>query len=108
MKFFSSVAYVFALFQALASGASIPSKDEVAPMTRRHLSSAQVAKELIRKLSNTTTIYGPADSRYPGSISRWDVFAVPRAEVIVEPGHCDYCMYFFCQQYISCVELTEI
>jgi hypothetical protein len=86
MKFLSFVACVFALFQALASGASIPSNNEVAPITRRHLSSAQVAKEISRKLSNTTTIYGPDDGRYPGSISRWDVFAVPRAEVIIEPG----------------------
>ena len=86
MKFISSVACVSVLLQALALGASIPSNSQVAPVTRRHLSSAQVAREISRKLSNTTTIYGPDDSRYAGSISRWDIFAVPRAEVIIEPG----------------------
>ncbi|KAM7192572.1 hypothetical protein V8F20_008781 [Naviculisporaceae sp. PSN 640] len=56
------------------------------PTTPRHLTSAQVRRELGKKLSKTTLIYGPEDSQFHEATSRWSEFAHPNVSVVVLPG----------------------
>ncbi|KAI2615592.1 hypothetical protein GGR54DRAFT_257821 [Hypoxylon sp. NC1633] len=74
------------LLRAFATGASIPRYFEKFPRSRPDLTSTQVQHELGRRLSNTTVIFGPTDSRYQVATSRWNDLAVPRVQVVIEPG----------------------
>ena len=86
MKSFVSLACSLAIFQTLVAGTTIPRYFQTAPITRRDLSPIQVQRELGSKLSSTTTIFGPGDSRYDNATLRWNVIAVPHVEVVIEPG----------------------
>ncbi|KAL9082956.1 MAG: hypothetical protein Q9165_008719 [Trypethelium subeluteriae] len=78
--------YYFGLLWSLAAGASIPRYFEKHPITRRDLSSAQVQQELGGQVSNTTSIFGPDDSRFNEVTSRWTDFSKPHVQVVIEPG----------------------
>lgn len=89
MKTFVSFVYSLPLLGALAAGASIPNFPrylQPLPITRRQLSSMQVQQELGGQLSNTTAIFGPGDSRFNESTARWNTFAEPQFQLVVEPG----------------------
>lgn len=85
MKFLLLVCSI-AIFHTLVAGASIPRYFQTFPISRRQLSVSQVQQELGRQVSNTTVIFGPDDSRYNESTTRWNTFAVPQIQVVVEPG----------------------
>lgn len=82
------VSYVCSLagLISLAAGASIPRHFERAPVTRPNLNSNQVQRELGGRVSKATTIYGPTDDRYDQATARWNTFAVPQIQVVIEPG----------------------
>ena len=86
MKSFISLAYSLTIFQTLGAGTVIPRYFQTAPVTRRNLSTTQVQQELGRQVSNTTTIFGPEDSRYDNATVRWNIVAVPQIQVVIEPG----------------------
>ena len=86
MKGFSSLVYSLAIFQTLVASAVIPRYFQKFPITRRQLNATQVEQELGGQVSNTTAIFGPDDSRYNESTARWNLFAVPQIQVVVEPG----------------------
>jgi hypothetical protein len=86
MKTFVSLVYSLTIFWTFAAGANIPRYFESAPITRRNLSSTQVQQELGSQVSNTTVIFGPGDSRYAAATARWNDFAVPQIQVVIEPG----------------------
>lgn len=83
---FGTVASLLPLIASLAGAASIPRDLQPAPVTRARLSAAQVQRELGRHLSATTSIFGPSDDRYTNATERWNTFAVPHIQVVIEPG----------------------
>ena len=86
MRKLLSLVYSIAIFRTLVAGASIPRYFQTFPISRRQLSVSQVQQELSSQVSNTTVIFGPDDSRYNKSTTRWNTFAVPKIQVVVEPG----------------------
>ncbi|KAL8780238.1 MAG: hypothetical protein Q9213_006560 [Squamulea squamosa] len=86
MKTLLSLVYGLAIFQTLVAGASIPRHFQTFSTTRRQLNATQVQRELGKQISNTTVIFGPDDSRYNESTARWNIYAKPRIQVVVEPG----------------------
>ncbi|KAG9234591.1 hypothetical protein BJ875DRAFT_509324 [Amylocarpus encephaloides] len=82
MKSVISLVCSLAIFQTVGAGNSIPRYFHPAP----NLSSRQIQRELGRQLSKTTSILGQNDNRFENSIVRWDVVAVPRIQVVIEPG----------------------
>lgn len=86
MKSFVPLLCSLAIFQTLVAGTTIPRYFQTAPITRRDLSTTQVQRELGRRVSNTTVIFGPADGRYENATVRWNLVAVPRVQVVIEPG----------------------
>ncbi|KAL9004071.1 MAG: hypothetical protein Q9188_003106, partial [Gyalolechia gomerana] len=98
MKTFVSLACSLAIFWTLVAGASIPRYLQTFPTTRRQLNATQVQRELGSQISNTTIIFGPDDNRYNESTERWNIFAAPRIQLVIEPGQesdvstiVDYC-----------------
>ncbi|KAI2779941.1 FAD-binding domain-containing protein [Daldinia loculata] len=86
MKKFVSLVCSLALFGTLATGASIPRYFQPSAFTRRQLNATQVQQELGSELSNTTSIFGPDDDRFTEATTRWNIFAVPKIQVVIEPG----------------------
>jgi hypothetical protein len=86
MKSLAPLACSLAIFQTLGAGSTIPRYFQTAPVTRYYLLPSQVEQELGPQLSNTTTIFGPGDSRFDNATVRWDVVAMPRVQVVIEPG----------------------
>ena len=86
MRSFVSLAYALLSFQCLSTYAAVPVYFQHVPISRRDLSGEQVRQELGRSVSNTTSIFGKDDPRYPNSTARWNVFASPDFEVVIEPG----------------------
>lgn len=80
------LAFSLAIFQTLVAGSAIPSYFRSAPITPRDLSSVKVQHDLGSRLSNTTTILGPSNPDFNESIARWNIFAPPKVQVVVEPG----------------------
>ena len=80
-----SLSCYFGLLWTVAAGASIPRIFEKHAITRRDLTSAQVQQELGDQVSNTTSVFGPDDSRYPEITSRWTDFSKPQIQVVIEP-----------------------
>ncbi|KAJ5883733.1 6-hydroxy-D-nicotine oxidase [Penicillium subrubescens] len=83
---FGILATLLPLIASLAGTSSIPRDLQPAPVTRARLSAAQVQRELGRHLSATTSIFGPSDDRYTNATERWNTFAVPHIQVVIEPG----------------------
>ncbi|PYH87796.1 FAD-binding domain-containing protein [Aspergillus ellipticus CBS 707.79] len=54
--------------------------------TRRDLSSSQVSSELGALVSNGTLIYGPAGTLWANATERYNTFAVPDIQVVVQPA----------------------
>lgn len=82
MKSFVSLVFSLAIFQTLVAAAAVPSYFQPAP----NLSSTQVQLELGPRLSKNTSIFGPNDTRFDDATVRWDLVAVPRIQVVIEPG----------------------
>lgn len=111
MKSFVSLGCSLAIFQTLSAGAVIPRYFQTVPVTRRQLSSTRIQQELGGQVTNTTTIFGPDDSRYDDATSRWNNFAVPRVRVVIEPGEesdISTIVSTIGQCYIEGLELTVI
>ncbi|KAH7635579.1 hypothetical protein B0T09DRAFT_362731 [Sordaria sp. MPI-SDFR-AT-0083] len=86
MRGLVSLAGCLGVFHTLVAGATIPSYFEGSYSTPRKLSVAQVQRELGSRLTKTSIIFGPEDTRYKEATSRWNVFANPKFQIIVEPG----------------------
>ena len=86
MKTFFPLLCSLAALQTLVTSASIPRYLQKSPTTRRYLNVTQVQRELGSRVSNTTVIFGPNDNRYNESTTRWNIFAVPKIQVVVEPS----------------------
>ena len=86
MKSFVTLVYGLAIFQVLVASTSMPKYFETYHITRRTLKSPQVQRELGSQVSNTTVIFGPGDSSYDAATARWNMFAPPQIEVVIEPG----------------------
>ncbi|PFH62259.1 hypothetical protein XA68_14390 [Ophiocordyceps unilateralis] len=54
------------------------------PFTRRDLSIVQVQYELGAVLSNGTAIFGPRSSAWGNATERWNTFAMPHIEIVIE------------------------
>ncbi|KAK4194559.1 hypothetical protein QBC40DRAFT_259878 [Triangularia verruculosa] len=70
----------------LASAASIPRFQELETRTRADLNSNTVRRELGSRLSSGTLIFGPNDERFAGATARWNMFAPPQIQVVIQPG----------------------
>ncbi|KAI2639150.1 FAD-binding domain-containing protein [Hypomontagnella submonticulosa] len=77
---------LLALFQTFASAAAVPRYFQRHPMTRRDLSVQKVEQELSVILSNGTTMYGPQDTKWEDLIERYNTFALPDIQIVVQPG----------------------
>ncbi|OTA64767.1 FAD-binding domain-containing protein [Hypoxylon sp. EC38] len=86
MKAFLSFLYGFTLARAISASATIPGYFKPMPITRRQLNVIQVQQELGGQVSNTTSIFGPGDGRYTEATTRWNLFAVPKIQIVIEPG----------------------
>lgn len=87
MKSFVWLAFSIAICRTvIANTTSIPTCFRPHQTTPCHLSSAEVQQELGGQISNTSAIFGPDDSRYTNATTRWNTFAVPQVQVVVEPG----------------------
>lgn len=86
MKSSVLLACSLAICRTLGAATPVPRYFQKAPVTRRDLSTVQVQQELGRQVSNTTTIFGPEDSRYDNATVRWNLIAVPKIRVVIEPG----------------------
>ncbi|KAK1143241.1 hypothetical protein N8T08_006941 [Aspergillus melleus] len=75
-----------ALLQSLVAGTPVPEYFENAPVTRRDLSVQKVEAELGRVLSRGTTIFGPSDSGWDEAVERYNTFARPDIQIVVQPG----------------------
>ncbi|KAK1595305.1 uncharacterized protein LY79DRAFT_511143 [Colletotrichum navitas] len=82
----SLVLGLVAVFQPLASAASVPNYFERSPTTRSQLDANQIQAELGQLVSKETVIFGPGDDRYENATSRWNTFAVPQVQVVISPG----------------------
>ncbi|KAM4065224.1 FAD binding domain-containing protein [Hirsutella rhossiliensis] len=90
MKGPGSLVYGLAILQTLAAGARIPGYFYPPPTTPVGLDAAQVQRELGSLVSDTTAIFGPDDNRYQNATARWNNFARPQIQVVVQPGEeCD-------------------
>ncbi|KAK3948167.1 hypothetical protein QBC32DRAFT_408795 [Pseudoneurospora amorphoporcata] len=74
------------VFVTLAKSASIPSYFERSPSTPRQLSVVKVQRELGARLSKNSVIFGPDDPRYTDALSRWNNFARPKVQLVIEPA----------------------
>ncbi|KAL6854825.1 hypothetical protein ACO1O0_005952 [Amphichorda felina] len=86
MKGLGSLAYGLAVLQTFVSGASIPRYFKEHHTTPINLNATQVQRELGRLVSRGTVIFGPDDSRYDNATARWNMFAPPQVQVIIEPA----------------------
>lgn len=86
MKGLGSLAYGLAVLQTFVSGASIPRYFKEHHTTPINLNATQVQRELGRIVSRGTVIFGPDDSRYDNATARWNMFAPPQVQVIIEPA----------------------
>lgn len=86
MKSFVRLAYGLAILQTLVAGSDVPNYFRSSLITPRDLSSVKVQYELGSRLSNTTTILGPRSSNFNESTTRWDSYAPPKVQVVIEPG----------------------
>jgi hypothetical protein len=57
-----------------------------ASFVQRNSRSAQVQHELGPYLSEGSSIFGPSEPSYHNSTLRWNVYAPPMVEVVVEPA----------------------
>jgi hypothetical protein len=86
MKVLTTLATSIALLQGVAAGPLAANYIETRDAVTRIISSAQIQFELGRSLSNSTTILGSSDPAYSNATHRWDTFAVPKVQVVIEVG----------------------
>lgn len=86
MKGFYSLGYGLAILQSVVAGARIPRQFRPHPTTPVNLNSTEVQRELGYQVSNTTAIFGPNDGRFDAATARWNIFATPQIQVVIEPG----------------------
>lgn len=75
-----------ALLHSLVASTPVPEYFDNAPTTRRHLSVRKVGAELGRVLSRGTTIFGPFDSRWDEAVERYNTYARPDIQIVVQPA----------------------
>ncbi|OQE43750.1 hypothetical protein PENCOP_c003G01409 [Penicillium coprophilum] len=85
-RFLSHVAWGLALLQTLAAATAVPHYLQHEPITRRDLSVLTVSKELGRLLSKSSIIFGPQDPRWEDAVERYQTFAIPDVEIVVQPA----------------------
>ncbi|RYP55563.1 hypothetical protein DL769_010120 [Monosporascus sp. CRB-8-3] len=85
------VACCLALLQTTVAGAALPATHvpryfQHAPFTRRDLSVPKVQAELGALLSRGSTIFGPSSPAWEEATERWNTYAPPDIEIVVQPG----------------------
>jgi hypothetical protein len=85
-RFFSHVALAFALLQNLVAATAVPRYLQHEPITRRDLSVYTVSKELGPLLSKKSIIFGPSNPRWDVAVERYQTFAIPDVELVVQPA----------------------
>jgi hypothetical protein len=85
-RFLSLVAWGLALLQTLVAATAVPHYLQHEPITRRDLSVLTVSKELGQLLSKNSTIFGPQDPRWDAAVERYQTFAIPDVEIVVQPA----------------------
>ncbi|KAL4965791.1 FAD-binding oxidoreductase [Aspergillus stella-maris] len=80
------VSTVLAFIQAVAAVPVVPSYFRALQTTPVDIKSETVQVELGSSLSNTTTIFGPDSRNFANATKRWDTYAMPQVQVVVEPG----------------------
>ncbi|KAL4906380.1 hypothetical protein BDW74DRAFT_167106 [Aspergillus multicolor] len=87
MKILTTLAYGLATLRLVTgTPADIPNVFSSSHITRQHLSSLQVQRELGGIVSAETTIFGPDDERYENATEPWNTVASPRIQVVIQPG----------------------
>lgn len=85
MKGFLAVSGSVIAIQSVTA-AVVPRFFEISPTTRLELSMIQIERELGEQLSPSTTMYGPGDGGYADCTRRWNHFAMPKVQLVVQPG----------------------
>lgn len=86
MKVLTTLATSFTLLQGVIAGPVTYHNFETRDAVPGRVSSAQIQRDLGRYLSNSTSIFGPSNPAYSNATHRWDTFAVPQVQVVVEVG----------------------
>lgn len=76
-----------ALLQPLVAACEIQFPDTQHAFTPRALMPVQAELELGPLLSNTSTIFGPTDPRWLNATERYQNYARPHVQLVVQPGH---------------------
>ena len=74
------------LLQSLAAANAIQFPDTQHGFTTRRLTPVQAQLELGPLLSNNSSIFGPNDSRWPNATERYQNYAPPHIQLVVQPG----------------------
>ncbi|KAL4935589.1 hypothetical protein BDV06DRAFT_228690 [Aspergillus oleicola] len=80
------ISAVLAIIQTVAAVPVVPSYFRARETTPANIDSETVQVELGESLSNTTTIFGPGNDGFTNATKRWDTYAMPQVQVVVEPG----------------------
>ena len=73
------------LQQPLAAACALSDPDSLCSSTRRDLTPEQAQRELGPLLSNTSSIFGPSDPRWLDATERYQLYAVPDIQMVVQP-----------------------
>ncbi|KAK4641204.1 hypothetical protein QC761_0099790 [Podospora bellae-mahoneyi] len=71
---------------SLAAVLSVPRYSELEARTRADLDANTVRRELGSRLSPGTVIFEPGDGKFPATTARWNTFAPPQIQVVVQPA----------------------
>lgn len=75
-----------ALLQPLAAACDTRFLDTQHGLTTPDLTSVQAQLQLGPLLSNTSNIFGPTDPRWPNATERYQNYAPPHIQLVVQPG----------------------
>ncbi|KAI0532242.1 hypothetical protein GGR58DRAFT_523389 [Xylaria digitata] len=81
-----TVACGLAAFCSLATGTVIPRYFQTEPISRRDLPLGTIQMELGSMLSKHAAIFGPSDPRWEMATERYSTHAIPRVQVVTQPG----------------------
>ena len=74
-----------ALLQSLVAACGLLYPNGQCSFTRRDLTPEQAQRELGPLLSNTSSIFGPSDPRWLDATERYQLYAVPDIQMVVQP-----------------------
>lgn len=69
--------------QTMVAASFVQNQSTLSP---QGLTTAQAQRELGSLVSSTTAIFGPADPRWPNATERYQDYAPPRIQLVVQPG----------------------